>query len=99
MSYLLPLLAGDRLEVRAADGLVRIRLGEEGVTELGPMQSPFTVPMLGAVPTVWGNLTHWAGSFLTDSASSLRQCGQLLPLAGARRSFHRSQAVSYMWAR
>ncbi|NEV61612.1 hypothetical protein [Thiorhodococcus minor] len=63
--YLMPLEQGDLVEVRAADGRIRIRLGEGKEISLSHARSRFTVPAPAAPPTTWGNLVRWAGDWLT----------------------------------
>ncbi len=66
LGYLTPVQVGDRLEVRAADGLLRLRLGEGALTQLDQGQSPYSVPPVGAPPSLWGNLMDWASGWFTQ---------------------------------
>ena len=66
VQYFMPLLEGDRIEIRAADGLVRVRLGEDAPLVLNHDKSPFKVPRTGAAPSVWGNLMTWASGWFTE---------------------------------
>ncbi len=66
VQYFMPLLAGDRIEIRAADGLVRVRLGEDAPLVLNHDKSLFEVPRTGTPPSVWGNLMTWASGWFTE---------------------------------
>ncbi len=58
---LLPLYPGDRIEVRSADGRLRIHTSETAALVIDPSHSPFTMPAAGQAPTPWSNVMEWAG--------------------------------------
>jgi hypothetical protein len=64
--FLMPLLTGDRILVRRADGLIRIRLGETQTLVLNQAKSPYDVPSVDAPPSVAGNLMRWASAWFTE---------------------------------
>lgn len=64
--YFMPLLEGDRVLVREADGLIHIRLGEESPRSIDRDHSPFAVPAAGTPPTIRGNLIRWASDWFTE---------------------------------
>jgi hypothetical protein len=64
--YLMPLLAGDRVLVRRADGLIRIRLGEMQTFVLNQAKSPYEVRSVASSPTVVSNFMRWASEWFTE---------------------------------
>jgi hypothetical protein len=66
VGHLMPLLAGDRIEVRAPDALLRIQLNDGTLLELSRAQGPYTLPVPAAAPGAWGRLMSRAGDWLGE---------------------------------
>jgi hypothetical protein len=64
VGHLMPLLAGDRIEVRAADAVLRIQLNDGALVPIGQAQGPYTLPTPAAPPGPWSRYMTRAGDWL-----------------------------------